>query len=44
MNKSNRSSPEARQLATDWMYDYNNYRPNIALSGFTPKQRLAMVA
>ncbi|MBU3670888.1 MAG: transposase, partial [Polynucleobacter sp.] len=26
------------------MYDYNHNRPNMALGGFTPKQRLAMAA
>jgi putative transposase len=26
------------------MYKYNNQRPNMALGGITPKQRLAMVA
>ncbi|MBT8593850.1 transposase, partial [Polynucleobacter paneuropaeus] len=27
-----------------WMYKYNHQRPNMALGGITPKQRLAMVA
>lgn len=31
-------------MATDWMWFYNHERPNMALGGFTPKQRLAMVA
>jgi len=26
------------------MYKYNHQRPNMALGGFTPKQRLAMAA
>jgi putative transposase len=26
------------------MYKYNHQRPNMALGGITPKQRLAMVA
>jgi putative transposase len=26
------------------MYQYNHQRPNMALGGITPKQRLAMVA
>jgi len=26
------------------MYDYNHHRLNMALGGFTPKQRLAMAA
>ncbi|TYK68203.1 transposase, partial [Comamonas sp. Z1] len=28
----------------DWMWTYNHERPNMALGGFTPKQRLAMAA
>jgi putative transposase len=35
---------EVRLFATDWMYQYNHDRPNMALGGFTPKQRLAMAA
>ena len=35
---------EVRLFATNWMYDYNHNRPNMALGGFTPKQRLAMAA
>ena len=35
---------EARLFATQWMYDYNHHRPNMALGGITPKQRLAMAA
>ena len=35
---------EVRQFATGWMYDYNHYRPHMALGGITPKQRLAMAA
>jgi putative transposase len=33
-----------QQLATDWMWTYNYDRPNMALDGFTPKQRPAMAA
>jgi putative transposase len=33
-----------QQYATDWMWTYNHDRPNMALGGFTPKQRLAMAA
>ncbi|NRF50618.1 transposase, partial [Pseudomonas stutzeri] len=29
---------------TRWMWSYNHERPNMALGGFTPKQRLAMAA
>jgi putative transposase len=35
---------EVRLFATHWMYNYNHHRPNMALGGFTPKQRLAMAA
>lgn len=35
---------EVRRFATQWMYHYNHHRPNMALGGFTPKQRLAMAA
>ena len=35
---------EVRLFATNWMFDYNHHRPNMALGGFTPKQRLAMAA
>jgi putative transposase len=35
---------EIQLFATQWMYNYNNFRPNMALGGFTPKQRLAMAA
>ena len=35
---------EVRLFATQWMYNYNHHRPNMALGGITPKQRLAMAA
>jgi putative transposase len=35
---------EVRLFATQSMYHYNHHRPNMALGGFTPKQRLAMAA
>ena len=35
---------EVRLAVTQWMYNYNHYRPHMALGGFTPKQRLAMAA
>lgn len=35
---------EVRDFATRWMWHYNHDRPNMALGGFTPKQRLAMAA
>ena len=35
---------EVRLFATQWMYHYNHYRPNMAFGGFTPKQQLATAA
>ena len=35
---------EVRLCATQWMWMYNHERPNMALGGITPKQRLAMAA
>ena len=33
---------EVQEYATRWIWTYNNERPNAALSGITPEQRLAM--
>jgi len=38
------SIDEVQMFATQWMYKYNHQRPNMALGGITPKQRLAMAA
>ena len=38
------SLEEVREFATRWMWSYNHQRPNMALGGITPKQRLAMAA
>lgn len=35
---------EAQDFATRWIWTYNHERPNMALGGITPKQRLAMAA
>jgi len=35
---------EVQLYATQWMWKYNHDRPNMALGGITPKQRLAMAA
>jgi putative transposase len=35
---------EAQDFATKWLWHYNHERPNMALGGVTPKQKLAMVA
>ncbi|MEM6483668.1 MAG: integrase core domain-containing protein, partial [Pseudomonadota bacterium] len=34
----------AQQTATQWLWRYNHERPNMALGGITPKQKLAMAA
>ena len=33
---------EVQDFATKWMWSYNHHCPNMALGGFTPKQRLSM--
>ena len=38
------SLEQVQEFATRWMWSYNNDRPNMALGGFTPKQKLAMAA
>ena len=35
---------EVQEFATRWLWMYKNERPNMALGGITPKQRLAIVA
>ena len=35
---------EVRNFATRWLWSYNNERPNMALGGITPMQKLAMAA
>jgi putative transposase len=35
---------EVQEFATKWLWDYNNTRPNMAIGGITPKQRLALAA
>jgi putative transposase len=38
------SIAEVQDFATQWMWSYNHDRPNMALGGLTPKQRLAIAA
>jgi putative transposase len=38
------SLDEVQRFATRWLWTYNHERPNMALGGFTPIQRLAMAA
>ena len=35
---------EVQAFATRWLWTYNYERPNMALGGITPKQKLALVA
>ena len=35
---------EVQQHATNWLWTYNNERPNMALGGITPTQKLALAA
>lgn len=35
---------EVQEFATKWLWIYNNKRPNMAIGGITPKQKLALVA
>ena len=37
------SLDQARQLATQWIWEYNNVRPNTAIGGVPPR-RLMMAA
>ncbi len=38
------SIDEVQDQATRWMWHYNRERPNMALGGITPNQRLAIAA
>ncbi|MFA7431776.1 MAG: IS3 family transposase [Rhodospirillaceae bacterium] len=38
------SIEEVQAFATRWLWTYNNERPNMALGGITPKQKLVHVA
>jgi putative transposase len=38
------SVEEVQKFATRWLWTYNNERPNTALGGITPAQKLAMAA
>lgn len=38
------SIDEVQDYATKWLWTYNHERPNMALGGYTPKQRLAQIA
>lgn len=38
------SIEEVQEFATRWLWSYNHERPNMALGGITPQQKLAMAA
>ena len=38
------SIDEVKEFATRWLWSYNNERPNMALGGITPMQKLALAA
>lgn len=38
------SIEEVQEFATRWLWTYNNDRPNMAIGGITPAQKLAMAA
>jgi putative transposase len=38
------SIEEVQDYATRWLWVYNNERPNMAIGGITPKQKLALIA
>ena len=35
---------QVEEFVTNWIWNYNHERPNMALGGITPLQRLAMAA
>ena len=38
------SIEEAQDFATQWLWTYNNDRPNMGIGGITPAQKLKMAA
>ena len=38
------SLEEVQEFATQWLWSYNNERPNMAIGGIPPRQKLALVA
>jgi len=35
---------EAQEQATNWLWTYNNDRPNMAIGGITPAMKLKLAA
>jgi putative transposase len=38
------SIEEAQDTATEWLWTYNNDRPNMGIGGLTPAQKLKLAA
>jgi len=38
------SIDEVQNYATEWLWEYNNERPNMGIGGITPKQKMNMAA
>jgi putative transposase len=38
------SIEEVQEFTTRWLWTYNQERPNMAIGGITPKQKLALAA
>jgi putative transposase len=38
------SIEQVQEFATRWLWTYNHERPNMAIGGITPKQKLALAA
>ena len=43
-NTSSKPSSEAQDHATQWLWTYNNDRPNMGIGGITPAQKLKIAA
>nr|WP_246727600.1 DUF6538 domain-containing protein [Agrobacterium sp. MA01] len=39
-----RDPREAQEFATQWLWTYNNERPDMSIGGITPAQKLKMAA
>ncbi len=39
-----KSIAQVQEHATQWLWTYNNERPNMAIGGITPIQKLALAA
>jgi hypothetical protein len=41
---ASKTQADHQDFATQWLWTYNHDRPNMALGGITPKQKLALAA